>query len=87
MSFQEVNAKARTFRGMIVKFKQKSGFLLAGQGLRWQKNYYDHILLTEEEIRKHIRYVLENPVRKGLILDWREYPFKGSTCYDLNCLF
>ena len=72
---------------LIVKFKQKSGFRLAGQGLKWQKNYYDHILRTEEEIVKHIRYILENPVRKGLILDWNDYLFKGSTCYDLKTLF
>jgi putative transposase len=67
-------------------FKQKSGYWLSKnhQGIEWQKSFYDHILRSDEEIDLHIRYFLENPVRKGIIEDWKEYPWKGSMIYDLN---
>lgn len=67
-------------------FKQKSGFLFSKNHheIEWQKSFYDHILRTDEEIDKHMRYILENPVRKEIIEDWKEYPWKGSSVYDLN---
>ena len=67
-------------------FKQKSGYWLSKHqsGIEWQKSFYDHILRTDEEIDNHMRYILENPVRKGIIGDWKEYPWKGSMVYDLN---
>jgi putative transposase len=67
-------------------FKQKSGYWFSKNYKRivWQKSFYDHIIRTDAEIDKHIRYLLENPVRKEIIADWKEYPWKGSTVYDLN---
>jgi single-stranded-DNA-specific exonuclease len=50
----------------------------------WQKDFYDHILRKEDDIRKQMKYILENPQRKGLVEDWRVYPFKGSTVYRLD---
>lgn len=70
----------------MYEFKQRSGFWLRQHhaGVRWQKDFYDHILRREEETKKHIRYILENPVRAGLCNDWNNYPLKGSTVYDLS---
>jgi REP element-mobilizing transposase RayT len=67
-------------------FKQKSGYWLSKNrvGFRWQKDFYDHILRGEEETAKHIRYILENPVRAGIVDDWKEYPFRGSTICNLD---
>jgi putative transposase len=67
-------------------FKQKTGFLFsqAGCGIVWQKDFYDHIIRDEQDLTNHIRYILLNPVRKGLVSSWREYPHKGSTVYDLG---
>ncbi|MBI4548223.1 MAG: transposase [Ignavibacteriae bacterium] len=68
----------------IKAFKQKTGFWLARNfpHVRWQKDFYDHILRKDEDIRKHIQYVLQNPVRKGIVDDWKKYEFKGSTVYN-----
>jgi REP element-mobilizing transposase RayT len=67
-------------------FKQKTGFWLSRSHspVRWQKDFYDHILRKHEAIRKHILYILNNPVRKGLVENWQDYPFKGSTIHDLD---
>jgi hypothetical protein len=38
----------------------------------------------DEDINEQIKYILENPIRKGLVDDWKEYPFKGSTIYNFD---
>jgi putative transposase len=70
----------------VVDFKQGSGFWLAKKGYveQWQKDFYDHILRNDEDLEKQARYILGNPVRKGLVTDWRAYPYKGSTIYDFD---
>ncbi len=58
-------------------FKQKSGYWFKknyNMNL-WHISYYDHILRKEEGIKNVASYILENPVRKGLVSDFREYPF------------
>ncbi|MBM4287512.1 MAG: hypothetical protein FJ135_05080 [Deltaproteobacteria bacterium] len=64
----------------IVSFKQKTGFWLSKNmaGVRWQKNYYDHVLRRQESLIAYIRYIINNPVRKGLVAYWHEYPFIGA---------
>jgi putative transposase len=70
----------------MVEFKQKTGYWLSknASDFEWQKDFYDHILRKDEDIKKHIEYVLYNPVRKGLVRHWKAYPYKGSTLYDLD---
>ncbi|MEK6649934.1 MAG: transposase [Bacteroidota bacterium] len=67
-------------------FKQKSGFWLAHRtpAIWWQKDFYDHILRSEEKLEIHVRYILENPLRAGLVDRWQDYPFKGSTVHNID---
>jgi putative transposase len=82
---QGVGENSDTYRAMW-SFKQKTGYLFskAGLGIIWQKNFYDHILRTEDDLSNHLRYILRNPVRKGLVGRWQDYAYKGSTVFDLN---
>lgn len=68
------------------RFKQKTGYWLSKNDMRaqWQKDHSDHIIRKEEDILKYIRYILDNPVRKGIVTNRTDYPFKGSTALDLN---
>jgi REP element-mobilizing transposase RayT len=68
------------------EFKRKTGFWLSRnyESIHWQKDFYDHILRGNEEVGTHVRYILNNPVRKGLVGSWKEYPFKGSTVHRLD---
>ena len=52
-----------------------------GTGKLWQRSFYDHVLRNDEDVQKIVRYILENPVRKGLIEDYRLYPFSGSLVF------
>lgn len=70
----------------IVDFKQKSGFWLASNrpGIKWQKDFYDHIIRSDEKIAVQARYILDNPTRKGIVQHWQDYPYNGSIGYALN---
>ncbi|MDZ7623878.1 MAG: hypothetical protein U5J96_05445 [Ignavibacteriaceae bacterium] len=67
-------------------FKKKTGFWLYKNkpDYKWQKDYYDHILRKEEDLETLIKYILNNPVRIGLVENWKLYKFKGSTVYNLD---
>ncbi|MCZ2267861.1 MAG: transposase [Ignavibacteriales bacterium] len=66
-------------------FKQKTGFYLSKSkaNVSWQKDYYDHILRSEENLEIHLKYILNNPVRAGMVNYWKKYPYIGSTVYNL----
>jgi len=49
----------------------------------WQKGFFDHILRSGEAYSQKWDYVRENPVRAGLVTDWREWPFLGEV-FDLE---
>lgn len=67
-------------------FKQKTGFWLSNNMLeyKWQKDYYDHIIRDDEDIRNQIKYILYNPIRASIVGNWMEYKFKGSTTYNFD---
>ena len=70
----------------IVSFKQKTGYWLSRNmpASRWQKDFYDHIIRTEQTIATQVRYILDNPVRTGLAPAWQEYPYNGSIGCSLD---
>jgi putative transposase len=41
----------------------------------WQKNFYDHVVRGEKSLVETARYIIHNPVRKGIVTQWEEYPF------------
>ena len=66
-------------RRFVRRAKQHSGYLVARQaGERlWQPSYYDHVVRDEEGELPFVRYILENPVRAGLVTHPENYPFLG----------
>lgn len=50
----------------------------------WQRRFWDHVLRTNEDIRTVALYILCNPVRKGLVDDFRAYPLCGSFVFELG---
>ncbi len=61
-------------------FKQKSGYWLSQNKIafRWQHDYYDHIIRSQDELRRQIKYVLNNPVHGGIVDSWHEYRYWGT---------
>jgi putative transposase len=73
-------------RRFIARAKQYSGFhYQAAFGRRlWQRYGYEHVLRSSEAAVSVARYILENPVRAGLVVALQDYPFSGSSVYSLN---
>ncbi|WP_240540755.1 transposase [Hymenobacter montanus] len=47
--------------------------LLARSGTFWQPESYDHVV-RPGELERIINYVLENPVKAGLVDEWGQWP-------------
>ncbi len=45
---------------------------LRRNGTVWQEESFDHVLRSSEGLDAKVEYVLQNPVRKGIVKDWRE---------------
>ena len=41
----------------------------------WQKGYFDHALRDDEDYRIRVRYLIENPLRAGLVERIEDYPY------------
>jgi Transposase IS200 like len=61
-------------------FKQQTGwqFRRDHDGKLWQGSFYDHVVRPEEHFAGVLEYVVNNPVRAGLLSTPEEYPFWDS---------
>jgi REP-associated tyrosine transposase len=48
---------------------------LGHRGQLWQDRFYDHVLRTSEDAAGIARYIYDNPRRKGLVEDPKDYPY------------
>ena len=66
--------------------KQRTGYLFAQRhGMRlWQPSFYDHVLRDDDAVLSVARYIIENPVRAGLVRSARDYPFLGAREYTID---
>jgi REP element-mobilizing transposase RayT len=63
---------------LIGRWKSYTTRLMVEEGWRgktWQRSFYDHAIRKDEDITKVAEYIANNPVRKGLVQDWKEYPY------------
>lgn len=70
----------RTFKGRTTPVARTHGY----PGSFWQRSFYDYLLRDADDEWKYLRYLLENPVRAGLIDVPLAYPFSGSLVHDLT---
>lgn len=70
----------------VRRFKGRVTAKARREGLRtlWQRSFHDHVLRADEAVAGVVRYVLENPVRSGLVEHWQEWPHHGSLTWDLS---
>jgi hypothetical protein len=47
--------------------------VLQRKGTFWQAESYDHIVRDAGEFQRVVNYVLNNPVKAGLVKDWRDW--------------
>jgi putative transposase len=70
----------------IARAKQYSGYYYSKRykGVLWQRYGYEHVLRNDEITLIVARYILENPLRAGLVQRVEDYPFVGSLVYELK---
>jgi putative transposase len=56
---------------------------LTGEAL-WQRGYFDRVLRPSDDVFVWLRYMLNNPLRTGLIAPGEVYPFYFARTTDLN---
>lgn len=49
--------------------------LLRRSGAFWETESYDHVIRNEAEFNRIQNYVVKNPVKAGLVDDWRDWPW------------
>jgi putative transposase len=77
------------FRRLARVFKQQSSFQWKQRmrGELWQRSYFDHVLRDDEDVFAVARYILNNPVRAGLVKSPEVYPFLGSLTMNVRDLW
>jgi REP element-mobilizing transposase RayT len=72
---QEIFSLIEIMRGIKGAAGRRINHQMRRQGAVWQEESFDHVLRCSEGLDAKVEYVLQNPVRKGLVADWREYPW------------
>lgn len=71
------------FQRFMANWKQLTGYQYKHRTRKrlWQESYFDHVLRDDEETKTAVKYVLENPVRSGVVRCFEEYKHCGSDVY------
>ncbi len=48
------------------------------EGCLWQPRFFDHIIRNEQDFFETAEYIRMNPVRRGLVSRWKEWPWTGA---------
>ena len=67
-------------------FRHEAGYWLSRIHCetRWSERSLSDVRRIREEIANHVRFILNKPVRVGLVDDWKQYRFKGSAVCHLD---
>jgi putative transposase len=69
---------AENLMGLIGRWKSYTTRLMWGKGFKglvWERSFYDHALRKDEDLIKVADYIVFNPVRRGLVQGWKDYPY------------
>ena len=64
----------KSFKSLTTRIYWK----LSDETRLWQRGFYDHIVRKEEDLVEIANYILNNPVRKGLVEIDQTYPYSGK---------
>jgi REP element-mobilizing transposase RayT len=50
---------------------------LGRSGIFWHPESYDHVVRDPGELERIVEYIVNNPVKAGLVEKWRDWPYSG----------
>ena len=68
----------------LLNREQDFGYAKTCQDFHGKKDFMITFFRRDEDMSKVVDYILMNPVRAGIVDEWREYQFVSSTVFDLN---
>lgn len=71
---QPLGGVVRAFKTWTTRQSWKLGYKRA----LWQARFHDHIVRRSEDGERIVAYILENPVRKGLVTEAESYRWSGT---------
>jgi putative transposase len=82
----EGTQEASDFQQFVRLFKQRSAFHWKRSTGRilWHRGYHERVLRNHAATIAAIQYVVDNPVRVGLVAQPRDYPYLGSMTRTLD---
>ena len=78
-SRESITGAIRSWKSLCYRERYKRG----NRTKFWQRSFYDHAIREAEDLIDVATYILENPVRAGLVEDFHDYPLCGSFEFDL----
>ncbi len=66
---------AKTMHSFKLYTARRANIILGRTGQFWHHERYDHEVRNEAERLRIVQYVLNNPVKAGLVSDWRDWPW------------
>lgn len=82
----KANLDGADLQATVKAWRQQTGFTWSRRhGCKlWQHGYWERVLREHETPLSVARYIVENPVRAGLVTHPREYPLCGSAAYTME---
>jgi REP-associated tyrosine transposase len=80
-AFVVIDDERRNLSTWIKSLKNALSKTLRARGIpspHWQKGFFDHMLRGDESYSAKWDYVRNNPVRAGLVKNWKDWPFLGE---------
>ncbi|MFA4967068.1 MAG: transposase [Candidatus Margulisiibacteriota bacterium] len=74
------SAKEISISEFIGAYKSKTTRIAWDYGISgklWQWRFHDRVVRKSEDLQTIGQYILDNPVRKGLVLKWQDYKYLG----------
>jgi REP-associated tyrosine transposase len=66
------------FDRWVTAWKAEFSRIAANRALRWQARCFHHRIRSWESAEAKYRYMLNNPVRQGLVSSAEEWPYQGE---------
>lgn len=74
----EFNSLTEILQSLKRHTARQSNLALGRSGAFWQDESYDHIVRDQAELERIVQYVLYNPVKAGLVGDWKDWKWLYS---------
>jgi putative transposase len=64
-------------RAFVKLARQRAGslYVRANHQHLWQRGYHDRVLRSSDDVHRFVKYIVDNPVRAGLVQRAEDYPY------------